>query len=167
MKVTLIKIDYKSRTVLENLFPYYIYDMSEFMGWEPTKEGHYDTYDSSKLDVYWDSDDHVPYFIMADDELAGFVLIRKYPESLSIYDISQYFILRKFKRQGVGKQALKQIVKLYPGQWQIRVLLENTGALKFWLPTVSDVVGEQYQLEEDIDVDLKMNFIRFKTNKDV
>ncbi|CAM4049556.1 hypothetical protein VA7868_01245 [Vibrio aerogenes CECT 7868] len=162
MNVNLVEIQSKSRLTLENLFPYYIYDMSEFTGWGPTKDGHYDTYNPANLDIYWSSEEHVPYFILADNELAGFVLIRKYPVDRTVYDIDQYFILRKFKKQGIGKEALKQVLHLYPGKWQIRVLKENTGAFKFWLSAVSEIVGQKYVSEEDIDVDLLMNFIRFE-----
>lgn len=32
MEVSLVKINAESRHILEDLFPYYIYDMSEYMG---------------------------------------------------------------------------------------------------------------------------------------
>ncbi|WNJ94254.1 hypothetical protein RND59_08725 [Vibrio ruber] len=91
-------------------------------------------------------------------------MIRRYPSDPSHYDVAQFFVLRKFKGQGVGKQALAQVVKAFPGKWQIRVLLENSGALSFWQSAVSDIVGERYQLFQANDVDLLMHFIYFETD---
>lgn len=162
MEVTLKRIDVESRYVLENLFPYYVYDMSEFMGWNPDSNGLY-TFSSAALNPYWHDSSHVPYFIYAEKLLAGFALIRKYPADLDIFDIEQFYILRKFKGQGVGKEAFMEALAHHPGKWQVRVLKENKGALRFWLSAISKAVGDNFQLALDNDLDLEMHFIRFET----
>ncbi|WP_447527580.1 GNAT family N-acetyltransferase [Vreelandella sp. TE19] len=162
MEIQLIKIKEQERKVLENLFSYYIYDMTEYMKWNPDHEGKF-SYDVSKFDVYWEQEDCIPYFIYVGSELAGFVLIRRYPGDLSIYDVAQFFVLRKFKGQGIGKNIFSQVVKAFPGKWQVRILLENSGALSFWESAVSNVVGEGYSLSQAKDVDLLMFFIHFET----
>ncbi|MFT5674299.1 MAG: putative acetyltransferase [Paraglaciecola sp.] len=161
MEISLKKIEKASRYVLENLFYYYIYDMSEYMEWAPNEEGKF-AYNPSFFDAYWEVDDHIPYFIYVGAELAGFALIRRYPSDTSTYDIAQFFVLRKFKGKGVGKKTLALIVKSFPGKWQIRVLTENSGALNFWQSAVSNIVGDAYTLSKDVDVDLLMHFIRFE-----
>ncbi len=161
MEVSLKEIRLESRHVLENLFPYYIYDMSEYMGWTPNESGLF-TYNSDSFDVYWEKSDHVPYFIYFGEELAGFVLVRKYPENDSVYDIAQFFVLRKFKGKGVGKRSLELVVRLFPGKWQIRVLIENGGALNFWKSAVSNIVGDNYEQSKSIDFDLLMHFLSFE-----
>ncbi|CED71388.1 putative uncharacterized protein [Aliivibrio wodanis] len=75
--------------------------MSEYMGWSPNDNGHF-SFNKSSLDVYWERVDHAPYFIYVDNELAGFVLARKYPSNRLIYDIEQFFVLRKFKGKGTS-----------------------------------------------------------------
>lgn len=165
MEVQLVIIKEQQRKVFENLFSYYIYDMTEYMKWNPDQEGKFG-YDSSKFDVYWVLEDHIPYFIYVGSELAGFVLVRRYPNDLSTYDIDQFFVLRKFKGQGVGKEALAKVIDIFPGNWQIRVLLQNSGALHFWKSAVFNLVGDEYSLSKENDVDLLMLFIRFeKTNE--
>lgn len=162
MEVSLKRIDLGDRHVLENLFPYYVYDMSEFMGWNPDSSGCY-SFDSETINSYWQKPSHVPYFIYAGKELAGFTLIRKYPDAPETYDIEQFFVLRKFKGQGIGKEALIKVLAKHPGKWQIRVLKENESALKFWISAIRNVVGSGYQASLDIDIDLEMHFIRFET----
>ncbi|MGF1903433.1 GNAT family N-acetyltransferase [Aliivibrio sifiae] len=161
MEVSLRQIGSDSRHILENLFHYYIYDMSEFMGWNPDESGSY-SFKSATLDPYWKDINSVPYFLYADNELAGFALIRKYPDDLEVFDIEQFFVLRKFKGKGIGKNALMAILANHPGKWQIRILKENEAALKFWLSATRNVVGNCYQFSLDIDVDLEMHFIRFE-----
>ena len=97
-------------------------------------------------------------------ELAGFVLVRRYPSDLSSYDIEQFFVLRKFKGQGVCKEALAQVVSVFTGKWQIRVLLENSAALYFWKSAVSRIVGDKFRVTKANDVDLLMFFIHFESN---
>ena len=68
MEVFLKRIEADSRHILENLFPYYVYDMSEFMKRDPDFNGLY-TFKSSTLDCYWSDTSHVPYFIYVDKNL--------------------------------------------------------------------------------------------------
>ncbi|WP_245688558.1 GNAT family N-acetyltransferase [Vibrio sonorensis] len=138
MNVSLQPIGEHQRHILENLFPFYIYDMSEYMGWGPNGDGCY-PYDNCNFDVYWQRDDHFPFFIYCNEQLAGFVLVRKYPNDRERYDIAQFFILRKFKRQGIGTEVLHQVLNRFRGKWQVRVLLENHGALNFWQKAISNV----------------------------
>ena len=159
--INLRQIIYNQKGVLENLFSYYVYDMSEFLGLSITDNGLF-TFDKNSLTAYWHQNDHKPYFIYVENEIAGFVLLRRYPECKSIWDIEQYFVLKKFKGQGVGKRAFQQLTEKYPGQWQVRILKENKMAIKFWLATIESIVKTDYHSELAIDVDLEMHFIRFR-----
>lgn len=162
MNINLKKIEVSSRYILENLFTYYIYDMSQYMGWDPNSDGQY-TFIPSTLDSYWLDRNYVAYFIYVDDALAGFALIRPYPTRPDRLDVEQFFVLRKYKGQGIGKKAFEEILNIHPGKWQIRVLKENEPALAFWKSVVNHRVGENFEVCIDIDIDLEMHFIRFDT----
>jgi predicted acetyltransferase len=161
MAVELVSAKADGRKIVENLFHYYIYDMSVFMGWKINSTGSYDV-NFSLLDEYWDSPDNHPYIIMYDDEIAGFSLLRRYPGSATIYDIGQFFVLRKFKGKGVGRDAFRQSVSLYPGKWLTRVLNKNESALKFWLKVIGELSNGNYRHETEVDGDLPMHFIRYE-----
>ncbi|NAW88536.1 GNAT family N-acetyltransferase [Photobacterium halotolerans] len=132
------------------------------MGWPPNSDGVF-TFNPETLDSYWKEASHSPYFIHVGKEIAGFALVRNYPGEPEVFDIEQFFVLRKFKGKGVGKKALLAVVANHHGKWQIRVLKENEAALKFWVSAVTHVVGSCYEVSLDIDVDLEMHFIRFET----
>ena len=159
-KTTRLKSAAEQRHIVENLFRYYVYDLAEFGKWPCDDEGNY-SFSSGLLDPHWCRDDHWPYLIYHDDELAGFCLIRRYPHDTQRYDIDQFFVLRKFKGMGVGKEAFRLAVTARPGRWQTRVMLENTAALKFWRSVINSVstsfVSEHIMADDDLD----MHFILY------
>ena len=61
------------RPIIRNLVHYYIYDMSEYMGWDCDAEGRWDG--CSELPDYWVRQDHHPYVIRVDGSVAGFALV--------------------------------------------------------------------------------------------
>lgn len=150
MKVKLRKIDRSERVMVDNLFKLYLYDMSQYTGWEVDNTG-FINFDSSQiLDPYWNEDHHYPFFIMVDGEIAGFSLIRKWPDDTSITDMGQFFILRKFIGKGIGKIAFKESTSKFPGRWLTRVLTNNEGALKFWKKVIADITNNAFN--EDVKI---------------
>ena len=161
MKVTLIPA--LSFDFVNNLFQYYIYDMSEFTGWAPYANGTFKVVDSlTMLSDYWHKADHFPYLIMVGEEVAGFSLIRKYPQRDDTFDMGQFFVLRKFKRQGIGEAAFKLSVQAHPGKWLIRVLPDNLGAKAFWDKCIESVADTEVRRVEESYRELKMDFLYFK-----
>ncbi|NIB42698.1 GNAT family N-acetyltransferase [Pseudomaricurvus alkylphenolicus] len=160
VQVTLVDIEQQARPALENLFQYYVYDLSGLLATNPGDDGRFDV-DHSALDAYWSRDDHHPFFIISGGELAGFALVRKYPNKYRVYDIEQFFVLQRFARQGIGRKALQLMLERFHGEWQIRVLMENTEALGFWRSSLQSIVGRAYQWSLEMDGELKMHFLRF------
>ena len=151
------------RHIVENLFRYYVYDLAESGKWPCGSDGNYG-FNVSLLDPHWSRDDHWPYLIYHGDELAGFCLIRRYPNHLERYDIDQFFILRRFKGMGVGKEAFRLAVSMRPGLWQTRVMLENTGALTFWRSVIGQFTGGIFAESILPDDDLPMHFILYEVD---
>ncbi|MDO6704987.1 GNAT family N-acetyltransferase [Photobacterium sp. 1_MG-2023] len=161
MEISLNQISGSERPVLENLFSFYMYELSAFIPLKLNAHGHY-VANPKHLDPYWQVPDHTPYWIVCDGELAGFALVRKYPDHPAVYDMDQFFILRKFHGKGIGMRAFQALISRHPGQWQIRVLQENHAALSFWRKTVTRLVGQSFSLRLETDVDLEMHFFRFE-----
>jgi predicted acetyltransferase len=130
MDTTLRKATDDDRRLIKNLVPYYIYDMSGPMGWDPNAEGLYDGCD--ELPEYWKKPDHHPYVITVDGRIGGFAMVRPYPGELERTEIGELFVLRKFQGHGVGTVSAFKLFDAHPGQWLVRVLNGNTGARGFW-----------------------------------
>jgi predicted acetyltransferase len=58
-----------------------------------------------------------------------------------IMDIAEFFIMRKYKKQGFGTEVAQRIWSQFKGRWQVRVLVENEVACKFWLQAIQKFTG--------------------------
>jgi predicted acetyltransferase len=162
MNVQLIKAT-ESRLIL-NLFPYYNYDMTQLMGWQPTTDGTYAFSDAlNDVNDYWLKDDHFPYLIYVNKQLAGFCLVRVSPYEQPRFDMGQFFVLKKYKGQGVGKKAFELAVNKHPGHWLVRILPENSAAQKFWPRAIHAVKATCFEQSVEQYRSIQMNFLRFET----
>ena len=76
----------------------------------------------------------LPMLITMDDEPAGFANVARPPHaSPSVdYRMEDFFIVNKWRRAGVGREAVRMIVEQYPGRWEVGWLSKNAPAEKFW-----------------------------------
>ncbi|MGI9281647.1 MAG: GNAT family N-acetyltransferase [Endozoicomonas sp.] len=146
--------------IIENLFPYYIYEMSDFLQRAPSQEGLF-TFNPESLTPYQESEDHYPFLIKCNDEIAGFALVRHYPADPSLFDMDQFFVLKKFNGLGVGRQAFKALVDQFQGKWQVRVLKENEQGLAFWGAVIDGLTRGDFVRRVALDEELPMWFFWF------
>lgn len=48
------------------------------------------------------------------------------------HDIAEFFVMRKYRRHGVGAEAAVQLFARFPGDWTVRQQLSNPAATTFW-----------------------------------
>ena len=130
MNIDIVTATAEDFAVVKNLVPYYIDDMSGFMGWDCNAEGKWDGCDD--LPDYWKKPDHHPFLIKVDQNVAGFAMIRRFPDELDRYEVGEFFVAKKFKGQKVGKRSAFWLFNAFPVKWLVRVLDANTGARLFW-----------------------------------
>jgi predicted acetyltransferase len=111
-------------TVLE-LLQLYMYDFSEFQGWDLADRGRYE---HRSFDNWWTDADRHPFLIRADGRLAGMAMV----QAGAPHDMAEFFVLRKYRRDGVGSRAARTVFAMFPGEWQVRQIAANTGATAFW-----------------------------------
>src|SRR4030095_6658141 len=102
MMVTLHEATAADLPVVKNLVPYYIYDMSEHMGWPCSADGRFDGCDG--IERFWTDAGRHAFVLRGGDEWAGFAMVRGDHEDADIdYSVAEFFVLRKFRGQGVGE----------------------------------------------------------------
>ena len=111
-------------TILE-LLQFYLYDFSEIQGWDLGERGRFE---HRSFDPYWTDADRHPFLIRADGRLAGMALV----QSGDPHDMAEFFVVRKYRRSGVGADAARTVFAMFPGEWQVRQIAANTGATAFW-----------------------------------
>jgi predicted acetyltransferase/uncharacterized protein (DUF983 family) len=131
------------KSVLRRLLELYRYDFSEFDGADVDEHG---LFGYRYLDHYWTEPDRLPFLIRADGKLAGFALLRReepgQPETL---DIAEFFIMRRFRRGGVGRHAAFALFDRFRGRWEIRETAENVPAQQFWRRIVGEYTGGRFE----------------------
>jgi len=125
--------------LLANLLELYIHDLSEVF---PVELGTDGRFGYEKLPCYWSEPDRrFPFLIPDDGRLAGFVLVTRgvLPSNdPDVFDIAEFFVLRRYRRLGVARRAAFLVWDRFPGRWSVRVSEGNVGAIPFWTSAVAE-----------------------------
>lgn len=123
------------RGVLENLMQLYLHDFSEFDSSDVDEAG---GYRYRYLPLYWSEPGRWPFLVRADGNIAGFALVR---HADGRYQMAEFFVLRRYRRCGVGEEAARQVFARFPGPWLVEELAANTTAIKFWRSVIGRFAG--------------------------
>lgn len=110
--------------MLEHLIEYYVYDFSEFLDIELSENGDFGFY---SLDPYWnDQVNHSPFIVKLNDKIIGFVLVEKVEKhGEETNKIAEFFITKKYRRNGYGKIVAKQVFDMFRGSWEVTQIEKN------------------------------------------
>ena len=119
------------RDVFANLLELYAYDDSAIVGSDVGPSGRYGY---CWLDSYWTEPGRVPFLIEVNGRLAGFVLVRRVSSEAGDpprHSIAEFFVLRKYRRRGVGSRVAREVFERLPGEWHVDVFI-SPRARSFW-----------------------------------
>lgn len=114
---------------VDNLSGCYIYDLSEYTGWACPESGRFAGCDDFFAD--WRAGTNYPYVLRVDGELAGFAGVAVDAETRE-FVMQEFFVLRKFRRRGVGQAFAHQLFDHFRGNWMVGQLVANEPAMAFW-----------------------------------
>jgi predicted acetyltransferase len=123
--------------VLANLLQLYIYDFSELLGLDPGADGRF-AY--PHLPLYWSDPGRYAFLVKVDGELAGFVLV-KTGSGWDVLDMAEFFVMRRYRRSGLGTSIAHEVWRRLPGPWEVRVMEANVAARHFWEHAISSFTG--------------------------
>jgi predicted acetyltransferase len=150
MNIELVEVQETDKSVLQNLMELYAHDFSEFDGADVNEHG---LYGYTYFDYYWTEEARHPFFIKVDGNLAGFVLISDYAyvvKTEKINSISEFFVMRKYRRKGVGKSAAFQVFNKFPGVWEVLQQGENEPSKLFWEEVINEYTQGKFQIENAV-----------------
>ena len=138
---------------LENLLELYIHDFSEFVPIDVGEDGRFGYPD---LPLYWCEPRRTPFLARIEGKLVGFALVTRGPGLCAdgeVWDVSEFFVLRRYRHRGVGAEMAEKIWCLCPGRWQIRVRSDNPAGLKFWKSAIAKftktpVSSQDFEIED-------------------
>lgn len=121
-------------TLLGNLLELYAHELSDVF--HEVVLGPDGRFGYSRLPLYWSEPDRrFAFVIRAEGQVAGFVLATRGSEATEdpdVLDVAEFFVLRRYRRRGVGRRAARLLWRRLPGRWTVRVAEENRGGLAFW-----------------------------------
>jgi len=135
------KATIEEKVVLNHLMQYYFYDFSEFINIDVEKNGKFEDY--PYLDLYWADNNRYPYLIEENGEYAGFVLVRR--DEAGFYSIAEFFIMKMYRRLGLGKKAAHHIFDLHKGEWEVYQIQSNKPAQKFWKQVIGEYTNNLFE----------------------
>jgi predicted acetyltransferase len=123
--VEVVEATIADKHAVRQLLELYAHDFSEFNDGDVDQHGRFGY---RYLDDYWIDAARHPFLIRVDGRIAGFAFVR----SGQPHDMAEFFVMRKYRRGGVGVEAARRLFTRFPGEWQVRQLAANAPATAFW-----------------------------------
>ncbi|MGH9693031.1 MAG: GNAT family N-acetyltransferase [Bryobacteraceae bacterium] len=127
--------------ILANLLELYVHDFSEFFDIDLGVDGRFGY---KPLPLYWRDPSRHPFLVRMDGKLAGFVLVKKGSEvsdNPSVWDMAEFFVLRGYRRRGIGIDVAHEVWRRFRGVWEVRVMEANISAYQFWERAIAVFLG--------------------------
>lgn len=118
--------------ILANLLSLYLHDFSEVLGGLPRPDGRFEY---NYLPAYFVEPNRTALLIRVNGALGGFAMVSRgsiVTGSPDTWDLCEFFVVRGLRRKGVGCKAASAVFSRFGGDWEVRVLERNTGAMEFW-----------------------------------
>jgi predicted acetyltransferase len=117
---------------LEALCELYVYDFSETRDLDVVEDGRFRT---PPMDAYSCDPRCHAFLLRADGKLAGFALVQERSRLTgdeTVRDVAELFVLRRYRRRGIGERAATWLFDRFRGRWEVRQKAENVSATAFW-----------------------------------
>lgn len=130
------------REPLRRMLELYQYELSDIWDQDIDGAGQY----GYAMDRYWDTPGNYAYVALFEGCYAGFALVDdqvKLPGGQ--YWMDQFFVLKKYRRRGLGRELAARVIARHPGQWQIGQMVDNHPAQSFWRETLDAIGAREFR----------------------
>lgn len=127
----------------------YQHDLSDIWDQNLDDQGQY----GYALDPYWLGARCRAFAFLVSGKYAGLALV---DDSVCLSEndhwMAQFFVMKKYRRQGVGSLAAKRVFDLMPGRWEVGQMRKNLPAQAFWRRVIGAYTGAAF-VEHDVNDD--------------
>jgi predicted acetyltransferase len=166
MRIT--KVEQDGKEILKNLMTLFLHDLSEFnsnLTMNPTNG----LFEFDVFEWFFEKEGLTPFFIHVEDRIIGFILLQSGPfsnQEFADYVLNSFFILKKYRRKGLGRAACQLFFEQFPGRYAISQILTNTPAILFWR-NLYQSLDIEFNEKEEIEEGLKVVYQYFKSRLDI
>ena len=144
MRIAVRQAAASEKCILQRLLELNAHDWSEFDRADVDAHG---VFGYPYLEAYWEEPGRYPFLIQARERYAGFVLVNRQCIVMKERDaksIAEFFVLRKYRRQGVGRIAAERIFDRFPGYWEVIQHQNNLHSILFWESVIGRYTAGNY-----------------------
>jgi predicted acetyltransferase len=148
METRIVAAEPSAREALRNLFQLYAYDFSEVLPLEVAETGRFDV--ESAIDTCWADPSRFPFLFRAGVHIAGFAIVdhkSKLTGASDVWDMAEFFVLRRYRRAGIGTALAHRLFAAHPGEWEVRQRGTNRAATAFWRRAIAAYTGDRFREE--------------------
>ncbi len=159
--ITIEHISIEQKSVLRQLMELCNYDFSVY---DLADVNDYGFFGYDRIDHYWTDTGRVPYFIKVQGKYAGFVLVSQYtPKNTTspIWTINEFFIMRKYRRKGIGKYVARMMFDRYKGAWEVSQICSNDVSRHFWEAVIAEYTEGGYEQKQYYKDGFERQFLSF------
>lgn len=139
------------KETLRNVMALYLYEFSQYGGEDVDEDGRFPY---RYFDLYWTEAGRFPYLIQVNDQIAGLVLVRTLDDGDDpLFHLAEFFVMAKYRRQGVGREAAFRLFDRYQGRWEVQQEAANLPAQTFWRAIIGAYTDGRYHEEWRITED--------------
>ena len=148
IEILIVPVKVEQKDILKNLIEKYEYEFSQYNKCDVDENG---LFNYEYLDLYWQEEKRWPYFVLVDGKIAGFTMVNTYHEveEDTDYTLSEFFIMHKYRRLGIGKYVAMRIFNMFHGKWQLKCHPNNIISVQFWDNVINEYTRGEYKLIKD------------------
>ncbi len=137
------RVSRKDKSVIDNLLQLHMHDLSQYNSLDCDIHGRfYYPY----LDNYWTEENRHVFLIRSQQQIVGFAMVNKHCIMNNCqWHLAEFFIMRHYRRLGIGKQTASEIFDMFKGNWEITILEHNSIAKSFWQLVAKEYTSDNYQ----------------------
>lgn len=152
MQIELVPASAEQLPLVRNLYQFYAYDSSDWEGEDVEIDGRFYIHEPH-LTRYWQEPGWSAQLILADGFIAGFLLIeRSELPGIDAAEFADLFILRKYRRQGIGRALVAQLMG-DGASWLLRFYRQDAVACAFWDKLLAELPLRAVQIRTDDEQD--------------
>jgi aminoglycoside 6'-N-acetyltransferase I len=149
----------EEKQVFKNLYAYWRYDLMEFIREGagssfnvygvldgPNSRTHEEA--TQGEEAWWQKPGILfPFVIWHEGLPVGLAAVASPPHATRgrDYRMNDFWIARKYRRQGIGRQAAFALFDQFRGKWEVGQILENEAARAFWPRIISEYTNGDYE----------------------
>jgi predicted acetyltransferase len=125
----------EDRPALQRMLELYQYELSDIWDQDLDAHGEY----GYVLDRFWSGDGCSAFVATVSGHYAGFALADGAVKvGTSGHWMDQFFVLKKYRRGGLGATLARHVFDALPGHWEVGQMPDNLAAQAFWRRVITD-----------------------------